>query len=223
MVEARQGLRARVPWAETLAAALLVGLAGYLMGWIPHPAPALRIAGLDLGEYVKFLPEVRAGQVRVQRELFSLPLLAGCWGLLLSVWGMRGPWRWPARVLGLPLAAVVALLMLPPVWTPHTLFRGEFQRQGVAIVGCLVAVACSPLLLVEDVRRAVAAVTGVLCLLASVLPVVQFFAVKPALEKVYAAPLPTGVGVWLCLAGFLLAGALCLFAAWPGWSRPTRG
>jgi hypothetical protein len=200
----------RVPWPEAVAIAVLLGLAGYLMAWVPHPAPALRIAGLDLGEYVKFLPEVRAGQVRVQREAFYLPLFAGALALLLAVWSMQRSWRWPARLLALPLAAVVALLMLPPVWTPQALFRGEFQKQGVAIVVCLLATALSPLLLRPGVRRVAAGFVALLCTVAAVLPVAQFFAVKPALERVYARALPVGAGVWLCLGGFLLAAGCSL-------------
>ncbi|MGC8837048.1 MAG: hypothetical protein ACP5UM_01415 [Anaerolineae bacterium] len=207
-----------LPWPEALALAVLLGLAGYLMAWVPHPAPALRIAGWDLGEYVKFLPEVRAGQVRVLREAFYLPLFAGALALLLAAWSMRRIWRWPARLLALPLAAVVALLMLPPVWTPQTLFRGEFRWQGTAIVACLLATALSPLLLRPGVRRAAAAFVAFLCALAAVLPVAEFFTVKPALERVYARALPVGAGVWLSLGGFLLAAAcsVALGLASPG-------
>lgn len=226
MVERTQKAWRNLPWAEVLAVATLLGLAGYLMAWVPHPAPALRIAGLDLGEYVKFLPEVRAGEVRVQRELFYLPLLAGALALPLAAWSMGGAWRWPARALAFPLAAVAALLMLPPVWTPQTLFRGEFQKQGVAIALSLLATALSPLLLLPAVRRAAAALVAFLDMLAAVWPPIQFFAVKPALEKVYASALPTGAGVWLCLGGFLLAGlsslALCLASQGPKEKHPPE-
>lgn len=207
-----------LPWPEALALAILLGLAGYLMAWVPHPAPALRIAGLDLGEYVKFLPEVRAGQVRVLRELCYLPLLAAALALLLAAWSTERPWQWPARILALPLAVVIALLMLPPVWTPQTLFQGEFRWQGLAIVVSLLAAVLSPLLLQRTLRRAAAASVAFLCALAAVLPVVQFFTIRPALERVYARALPVGAGVWLCVGGFLLAAgsSLALGLAGPG-------
>lgn len=207
-----------LPWPEALALAVLLGLAGYLMAWVPHPAPALRIAGLDLGEYVKFLPEVRAGQVRVLRELFYLPLFAGALALLLAAWSTERAWRWAARALAIPLAAIVALLMLPPVWTPQALFRGEFRWQGAAIGVCLLVVLLSPLLLRREVKRAAAVFVAFLCALAAAFPVAQFFTVKPALEKVYANALPVGTGVWLCLGGFLLAAgcSVALGLAGPG-------
>lgn len=214
----------RFPWPEALAASVLLGLIGYLMAWIPHPAPALRIAGLDLGEYVKFLPEVRAGQVWVQREAFYLPLFAAALALPLAAWSTGRAWRWPARLLALPLAGIVALLMLPPVWTPQALFRGEFRWQGMGILVCLFGAVLSPLLLRHGVRRVAAVVVAVSCLLASVLPVAQFFAVKPALERVYARGLPVGAGAWLCLGGFLLAAgcSLALGVADPNPPRTRR-
>ena len=34
------------------------------------------ITGLDLAEYVKFLPQVASGEIAVRREIFYFPLLA---------------------------------------------------------------------------------------------------------------------------------------------------
>lgn len=189
-------------WAGAFTAALLVGLAGYLMAWVPHPSPALRIAGLDLGEYVKFLPEVRAGQMRIVRELFYLPLFAGSLALLFAAWWTKGWWRWPARAVGGVASLGVALLMLPPVWTPATLFRGEFQVQGIALLLCLVAALGSPALTIQKFRRAVSLPLASLCIAAATIPLAQFLWVHPALEKVYGSSLPVGPGAWLNLLGF---------------------
>jgi len=36
-------------------------LLGYLLVWLPHEAAGLSFIGIELGEWVKFLPQVRSG------------------------------------------------------------------------------------------------------------------------------------------------------------------
>ena len=74
--------------------------------------------GLDLGEYVKFLPSVRSGQVQLWREGFYLPLVAV--SLAFSLFAYRRELRYPRwlRLLFLAVAIVAALNLLPPAWTP---------------------------------------------------------------------------------------------------------
>ena len=59
---------------------VLVGIAlalvGYWGPWVDHKTAALVLSGLDMAEFVKFLPEVRAGTEFMIRELFYLPPLA---------------------------------------------------------------------------------------------------------------------------------------------------
>ncbi len=62
-------------------------LVGYFGPWINHRAAVLVVTGLDLGEYVKFLPVVQQGQVSLWREGFYLPLVTA--SLTLSFWAFR--------------------------------------------------------------------------------------------------------------------------------------
>ena len=39
----------------------LLAFLGYVGPWVDHRVAGLAVLGLDLGEYVKFLPQVRAG------------------------------------------------------------------------------------------------------------------------------------------------------------------
>ena len=91
----------RVPASPRLLllVASLVTLVGYFGPWINHRAAVLVITGLDLGEYVKFLPVVEQGQVTMWREGFYLPLVTV--SLALSLWafrdgGARSGWARPA-------------------------------------------------------------------------------------------------------------------------------
>jgi hypothetical protein len=82
-------------WLPLIAAGL-VGLAGYFGPWVTHRAVGLIVSGLDLGEYVKFVPQAPAGQITVRREFFYLPLFAG--SLIASLLASRRTLpRWPSR------------------------------------------------------------------------------------------------------------------------------
>ena len=54
-------MRSRTPsaLAWSLLVLLALGLAAYWLPWIDHRSAALKLSGQDLGEFVKFLPEIR--------------------------------------------------------------------------------------------------------------------------------------------------------------------
>jgi len=186
-----------------LLCTLVAGLAGYFGPWVAHPAVALMLNGHDMAEYVKFLPEVRQGKVLVIRELFLLPLLAASVSLVLLA--ANRSLRFPVwvRALLVALAVPIALAMLPPVWTPALLLTPEFRKQTAAILVCLALVAFSPLLR-RLPWRAVALIVLLLSLATAILPVWQFFSVRPAINTVYGRPVTVGWGIWLMAAGFAL-------------------
>jgi hypothetical protein len=126
--------------------ALLLAFAGYVGAWVDHKAAGLVITGLDLGEYVKFLTPVRRGEVTLWREGFYLPLVAVSLGASLLAFRAELRYAWPVRALLLALAGVAALNLLPPAWTPARMMTDEFRQQALALIGCLAALAFSPLL-----------------------------------------------------------------------------
>lgn len=218
----------------------LLAFLGYTGPWVDHRVAGLVILGLDLGEYVKFLPQVRAGITDLWREGFYLPLVAVSLTLSLCTW--RADLRWPAHFtrspgqppVGHPLtrsilrwlliafqvagAVVAALNLLPPAWTPGRMMTPEFQQQTAALVLCLGAVAFGPFLALLP-RRVTGALVLLLCLPASFVPVPQFLAVLPEIGTLYNHALAPGWGMYLMIAGLLLLlalGGLLLFA------RPER-
>lgn len=186
-----------------------LALAGYFGPWVPHPAAGLVITGLDLAEYVKFLPEVMAGQIALLREAFYAPLAAG--SLIASLLSSRRALLRGLRVLLLLAAAVLALGMLPPAWSPATLRLPEFRIQTVAILVCLAVVPLTALIRYVPDRLAWG-VTGILAVPAAVWAAWSFLQVKPAIEAVYNAKLALGWGFWASLVGWLVLAALSL--AW---------
>lgn len=208
----------------------LLAFLGYTGPWVDHRVAGLVILGLDLGEYVKFLPQVRAGITDLWREGFYLPLVAVSLTLSLCTW--RADLRWPPtpgqgdgsltrsllrwlmvafQVAG---AIIAALNLLPPAWTPGRMMTPEFQQQAAALVLSLGAVAFGPFLALLP-RRVTGALVLLLCLPATVIPVQQFLAVLPEIGTLYNHTLAPGWGMVLMLAGMfllLVLGGLLLFA-----------
>lgn len=197
-------------WAIPIGALLTLG--GFFGPWVNHRVAGLVILGLDLGEYVKFLPPVRSGELALWREGFYLPPVAVSLSLSLVLFRRELRLHWAARTLLVAVAIVAALNLLPPAWTPQRMLTPEFRIQAAALGLCLLAVAFSPFLAL--LPRTVTAASIALLALASLLPLWQFARVLPAIAALYNHPLTPGWGVYVLALGLavLLAGAYGLWA-----------
>jgi hypothetical protein len=206
------GSRCRVPAQVSAVALALLGLIGYFGPWIPHKAAALVLTGVDLAEYVKFLPEVRSGTLSVPRELFYLPLFSGSLLLVLLASDRGLAYPWPVRWLMVVMSVPVALFMLPPAWTPQLMQTPEFRVQAVAILVCVLVAASHALL--RRSRPILLRLCGVaLALAAAIAPVWQFLRVRPLISNVYNKPLAMGWGPYLTTVSFAL---IVLLQSWLG-------
>jgi hypothetical protein len=196
----------RSPYLATLLLLLgwLLIAAGYWGPWVPAAAAGLRVLGLDLAEYVKFVAEVRSGQIALAREVFYLPLVALSVSLSLLAHRseLRLP-RWARWMLNL-LAAPAALAMLPPAWTPSLLTTPEFVKQTAAMAICLLLALLSYPLLRRLPAVAAAAIVGILAFAAVFPPLLSFARLSPALDAIYAVSLSPGRGLWQMPLGFAL-------------------
>ncbi|PKO22468.1 MAG: hypothetical protein CVU38_09230 [Chloroflexi bacterium HGW-Chloroflexi-1] len=187
-------------WLSLILAGL-IGIAGYFGPWAPHRAAGLVITGLDLAEYVKFLPQVASGEIAVRREIFYFPLLAA--SLSASLLANRRELR-PWIRFALALAAIsLALAMLPPAWNPTTLRLPEYRLQISAIAVCLAALPVS-LITRYLPNGVILALVALLALAATILPAQDFLRVRPAILDLYRSSLPLGWGFWTCIGGNLL-------------------
>jgi len=195
-----QNTRTPGPLRWLAPAACLFALAGYFAPWVDHQVAGLVITGLDLGEYVKFLPALRNGVISVWRQGFYIPLVAV--SVSCSLIANRPVWRFalPVKLALLLIAAVAALNMLPPAWSPAVLATPEFRLQTICISLCLAALAFSPFL---GLLPALAAYVPILLLsLAGIwLPVTGFLSVLPDIQSLYRAPLAPGWGMYLMVIG----------------------
>lgn len=198
-------------WLFPLFSALV--LAGYFGPWVDHQVAGLVVTGVDLGELVKFLPAARSGAVTVWREGFYLPLVAVSLILSLTAFRRSFSYGWPVRGALLAGAAVAALNLLPPAWTPTRLMTPEFRLQTAAIGLCLTAIGFSPLLALLK-RWLWLGLCAALCLPAIWFPVRNFLRVLPGIAELYNKPLQPGWGVYALVSGLLLLPMLCSLAAW---------
>lgn len=182
---------------------LLLALAGYFGPWVNHPVAGLVITGLDLGEYVKFLPVVRDGTVTIWREGFYTPLMAVSIAASLAAYRPDLAYRWWLRIALLVLAIIAALNLVPPAWTPARLLEPEFRLQTSSLILLLVSVAFSPFLALLP-RLLAAAIVTILALVAISAPLQGFFQVLPAVQKLYNQPLTAAWGVWLMVIGLII-------------------
>ncbi len=208
--------RPRLKWWPVLAAFALA-LAGYFGAWVWHRAAGLVVTGVDLAEYVKFLPAYRAGQLRLLRESFYMPLAGGSLiaGLVASRRVLPLWLRWISGLLAIPLA----LAMLPPAWSPGLLTLPEFRLQTVVLAGCIVA-----LLLILVTRYLPDAIVlfliALMALAAAIWPLYSFLPIVPSVEALYRQPVRPGWGFWLSTIGFLLTALFAIVGMFP--RRPRR-
>lgn len=194
-----------LPWLYLLT--FLVILAGYFGAWVPHRVAGLVITGLDLAEYVKFLPIVRSGQVIIWREGFYLPLvtvsLAASFVAFQPHFHGTPRVRWLLRLLLLTIATIAALNLLPPAWDQSTFTNPEFRRQIIALGAALLIMGTAPLWALLP-RVLTAASVALLVVAALWFPLRDFFQVLPAIGELYQQPLLPGYGLYLTVAALLL-------------------
>ncbi len=178
-------------------------LLGYLMVWLPNPAAGLALTGLEIGEWIKFLPEVQSGAIG-PRELFYLPpiTLALMMTLVTCSWPNR---RWQTWVMrGLALA--VSFLALPSIEAIR--FEGLSQWglrvAAIALVAAAVAGAAA-MSRWHPAARLPRWLVIALALLGALLPLWLFFPIRDLVSNILGAPLGVGPGVWFHVLGHLLA------------------
>jgi len=122
-------------------ALFLIG-AGYFGPWVWHKAAGLNLSADDLGEWIKFLPAWKSGQLPVMRELFYLPIWLTSIGLGLKAGRIKAR---SGKIAVLALAIILVLTPLPKYPELLTAFREpEFMLTfWMTVVALLLTVACT--------------------------------------------------------------------------------
>lgn len=201
----------RASWQLTMVRWLLPigwGLAamGFLGPWISHPTAALTLSGVDMAEFVKFLPGILDGSLRLTRQWFYLPPFAITVSIALLIGSQSLHYARLLRALGLLLAIPVSLQLLPPAWSPSSLMTAEFRAQTLAL-GVSWLLLAGSWLLGRLPSWLLGSLGAGLSLIALALPAWQFLVAKPAIDAVYGVPPLAGWGIFLCFAGLAVTAA----------------
>ncbi len=189
---------------------LLAGVGAGFLPWVWRAPVAQQLTAPGLAEFVKFLPEVRLGQLQTERLYFLLPLwvaalvlpfISANQKLALPAW-----FRWLLRLAVLPLA----LAGLSPVWTPAILLAPEFRLQTLLALLAIALALAAPLL------HKLPPLALLILLAGGSLPGLslawwQFSLMQSAIAAAYHEPVSLGWGWWVTVAGVVLS---IIGAAW---------
>ena len=180
-------------------------LVAYFLVWLPQPAAGLTFIGLDLGEWVKFLPQVRAGEVVASRIFFYLPPIS--LSMMILAWTVTwsdGRWQsWVVRIL----AVAIAFLAFPSVEAIIDEPPSEWLLRLILVILVLIFASISPLLKrfsTNVLIRGSWLLILLLGLIGAILPTWAYFAVKGPASILLQTDIGLGPGVWLNAAGHLL-------------------
>ncbi len=183
---------------------LLTGIGGAFLPWVWREGVALQLTAPGLAEFVKFLPEVRSGQVQIERLFFMLPLFLAMLALPLFATNqtLKLPiWlRWLMRLAVIPLA----LASLSPVWTPAILVSPEFRLQTLLAATAVGLAVIAPLFKRLPLRiLIILLVVGDLAALT--FPLWQFSLIQAGISEAYHQPISLGWGWWLTEGGIFMS------------------
>lgn len=185
---------------------------GFFGPWITHSTVGMTLSGVDMGEFVKFLPAVLAGTTAAHRQLFYLPPVAICASIALFIGSERLRLPGLIRALSIGIAVPLSLQLLPPAWSPSSLLTPEFRLQTAALGVCWLLLAGSWMLASLPPWLS-GLLSATLSVAAVALPLWQYLALKPSINEVYGQPPAVGWGLPICLVGLsITTGASLVFA-----------
>ncbi len=176
---------------------------GFLGPWVSHRTAALTLAGVDMGELVKFLPGVLDASLRIVRQWFYLPPFAISVSIALLIGSHRLHYTKLFRALGLLLAIPVSLQLLPPAWSPSSLMTVEFRAQTMGLGTSWLLLAAWWLVRWLPAWLPSTA-SAILCIAALLLGSWQYLGAKAAIDEIYGSAPGVGWGLFICMAGLAI-------------------
>jgi len=185
----------------TLLGVLFI-LVGFFSPWIPHSAVGLTLTGFEIGEWIKFTPEVRTGESPLRRTDFYWPPTVAAIGLAMLAAGSNR-WRWLNWAL-VVLAALLSFLPFPLLEEVKSLDGVKANWERLALVAMGLAAAG----LVAYKRQVPARARGIVLMAAAGVGVVlvsrAFSTAEPIVERLFNHLIDPGLGYNLTRGGMVL-------------------
>jgi hydrogenase/urease accessory protein HupE len=194
-------------------ALFLIG-AGYFGPWVWHKAAGLNLSADDLGEWIKFLPAWKSGQLSVTRELFYLPIWLTSIGLGLMAGRIKA---WPWKLVALAVSLVLVLTPLPKYPELLSAYREpEFRLTFWATMAALLLSVAFTFLGAQLPDRVEAILWIMIGVSAALFAPWMFGRALPDIDRLYHYTIGWGI-VAEVIGGVLLAlvGGVLLFAQKP--------
>ena len=180
-------------------------LVAYFLVWLPQPVAGLSFIGLEMGEWVKFLPQVRSGELAGNRYYFYIPPIT--LGIMMLAWTITWPdKRWQTWVVR-GLAVAIAFLAFPSVEALLDEPASEWLLRLILVLLVLILALLSPLfkLLSPSIRINGSWILILLMgLVGAIFPTWAYMAVRGPVGDLLRSAIGIGPGVWLNAAGHLL-------------------
>ncbi len=128
-------------WSDWMMLGFVLMLVGYFLPWFKLPAAGLTLIGIDISEWLKFLPQFDTGELPNRNWFYLPPICLGgmliLWSVLVDANGRRG-WIMSGVGLLIALIAFPALEVLP-INAEKFSKTGEwlFRFIGIGLVGLL--------------------------------------------------------------------------------------
>ena len=184
-------------------------LLGYFLPWLSHSVNGLTLIGIDISEWIKFLPQVQSGELPYRDIFYLPPITLGLMLALLSVNG-RG-WRpWILR----GAAVAVALIAFPSIDAIRFEPAGEW-RLRLIMIGIVLLLAAVSQWLDKLPSSVIRGLLGLVAAIGLIVPTYFFRVVLSVVEPWLVIDFQVGLGVWLNGIGHLAVGGLVLWQGIP--------
>ena len=175
MIEAESQNRvtwlARISAADWFIAGAVLMLLGYFLPWFKHPLAGLTLIGLDISEWLKFLPQFQSGELPNRNYFYLPPIILGALLILWAAFDIKDRFRgWVMTGVGVCIALIgLPALEALPLDAQKFAQTSEWAFRLI-LIGCVGLLGLSRPLLQRVPARWLVMLMAIITLIGGILP-----------------------------------------------------